>query len=94
MADVSAIHLPRTVTFPTAVSVLESVLPAIASGAREIDLSGCEEFDSSLVAVLLELSRRVAATGAGGFRATNPPANLRKLASLYGVDGILFDQRD
>lgn len=94
MADVSAIRLPRTVTFPTAVSVLESMLPAIVSGAREIDLSGCEEFDSSLVAVLLELSRRAAAAGAGGCRATNPPANLRKLAALYGVDGILFDQRD
>ncbi|MEN9314836.1 MAG: hypothetical protein RIS35_1229 [Pseudomonadota bacterium] len=93
-AEVPAIRLPRSVTFRTAVAVLDAMQPAIVSGAREFDLAECEEFDSSLVAVLLELFRRATQAGGAGCRVTNPPANLRKLASLYGVDGILFDQRD
>jgi ABC-type transporter Mla MlaB component len=43
-------------------------------------------FDSAAVAVLVAL-RREAGIGAD-FR--NPPPNLRKLASLYGVEAALF----
>ena len=57
--------------------------------AVEIDLAGCGAFDSSLLAVLLELARHARAAGAP-CRVLSPPDNLRKLAALYGVDELLF----
>jgi phospholipid transport system transporter-binding protein len=87
------LRLAGPVTFATAPGVLAAAAPALARGARDVDLAGCGEFDSSLIAVLLELRRRAAGTGRG-CAIRNAPANLRKLAELYGVDGILLDARD
>jgi phospholipid transport system transporter-binding protein len=92
-AAVEPLCLAGPVTFASAPAVLSAAAPALAQGARDLDLSGCGEFDSSLIAVLLELRRQAA--GAGRRCAIrNAPANLRKLAELYGVDGILLDARD
>jgi len=44
-------------------------------------------FDSAALAVLAALRR----DAGGPLRFANPPANLRKLAALYGVDALLFD---
>lgn len=107
-------RLPARVDFETAPAVLEAAGRALAGGAREFDLADCRRFDSALLAVLLELSRRVAAApaprdapagaapasaaGSGApvsvCRVLNVPPNLRKLAALYGVDELLFEQRD
>lgn len=93
MAANAVIRLPEKVTFETAPVVLEAAAGALGAGVRQVDLAACAEFDSSLIAVLLELRRR--ATAAGGSCAIgDAPANLRKLAALYGVDGLLFDQRN
>ncbi|MEI6548241.1 MAG: STAS domain-containing protein [Burkholderiales bacterium] len=55
-----------------------------------IDLAGLTVFDSAALAVLAALRREAA----GPLRFANPPANLRKLAALYGVDTLLFGSAD
>ncbi|MCX7203433.1 MAG: STAS domain-containing protein, partial [Burkholderiales bacterium] len=52
----------------------------------ELDLSGLTHFDSTAVAVLIALRRE--APHGPAFRGV--PANLRKLAGLYGVETLLF----
>jgi ABC-type transporter Mla MlaB component len=58
-----------------------------ASTTASIDLAGLTVFDSAALAVLAALRRDLG----GSLRFANPPANLRKLAALYGVDALLFD---
>lgn len=58
-----------------------------ASTLASIDLAGLTVFDSAALAVLAALRRDLG----GSLRFANPPANLRKLAALYGVDALLFD---
>ena len=64
-----------------------------ASGVLDVDLAGCQTYDSSLLAVLLELARQAAAASAH-CRVHRAPPNLRKLASLYGADALLFAPSD
>ena len=94
MTERAVIRFPAKVTFADAPALLARLAPALGAGARDLDLAGCEEFDSSLIGVLLELGRRAVAAGGPGCRVLNPPPNLRKLAKLYGVDGILLDERN
>ena len=93
MPDLVVRGAPERITFETAPGVLQQFARTLGAGGAEIDLSACREFDSSLIGVLLELSRRASATGRK-VRYRNPSANLRKLAKLYGVEGLLFDDRD
>ena len=60
------------------------------STSASIDLAGLTVFDSAALAVLAALRR----DAGGPLRFANPPANLRKLAALYGVDALLFDTVD
>ena len=89
------IALPAEVTFATAPRVLDEAVEAagaeLAPGAAalDVDLAACDQFDSSLLAVALELTRRAAVIGAP-CRLHHAPSNLRKLAALYGVDELLF----
>jgi len=96
------IRAPERVVFANAMQVLESLTGAegasgagAAGGAQsvgpvQIDLSGCSTFDSSLIAVLLELMRRA---GAAGCAVSGASPNVVKLARLYGVDQVLFGSR-
>lgn len=62
-----------------------------ATGATAyFDLSACASFDSSLLAVLLELERRARARGVA-CRFASPPDKLLALAQLYDVASLLFD---
>lgn len=95
------IALPAQVTFEHASSVMEDASRAVQAALRpsaagatapavlDIDLAACGEFDSSLLAVLLQLCREATAGGAR-CRLLNVPAKLRQLALLYGVDALLF----
>jgi len=86
----AAVHrLPAQVLFGTVGIALAQASQALADGAREIDLSACTDFDSSLLALLLELHRQGAARG-GAPRFVAAAPNLRKLAALYGADALLF----
>jgi phospholipid transport system transporter-binding protein len=86
----SDMQIPARVTLAEATAFRAAALAACAAGARDLDLAGLAEYDSAAVAVLLEIRR---APGGAGVRFLNVPANLRKLASLYGVDSLLFDIR-
>ncbi len=85
--------LPAKVGFNEAPDLLERLSVELAAMQSPcVDLSACQHFDSSLVGMLLELMRRLQASGRA-LRLINPPENLHKLALLYGVNGILFDSR-
>ena len=76
---------PAEIMMDGAPAALQAAREALAAGGS-LDLAPLLRFDSSAVAVLVAL-RREAGSGAA-FR--NPPPNLRKLASLYGVEAALF----
>ncbi len=59
-----------------------------AGGRADLDLTPLVDFDSSALAALLALFRDASGRGVL-LRCVNTPANLRKLAALYGVDGFL-----
>ena len=62
---------------------------ASGNGPVQLDLSALKHFDSSALAVLLELRRRFGGAS-GRFSAVNPPVKLRELAEVYGVADLLF----
>ena len=81
-------QVPAQVTVVQALAVRDQVLTACAGGELEFDLASLREYDSSLLTVLLAIRR---AHGGARVRFLNVPANLRKLATLYGVDALLFE---
>jgi len=83
-------RFPAEVRFGNAVETAQAASTAIDAAAPRFDLSECRHFDSSLLAVLLELERRAAARGLR-CRFESPSANLLKLAALYNVDELLFE---
>ena len=85
--------LPATLTLAQASATASGLRAELertgASGsAWEVDASALSEFDTSALAVLLELQRAARARGLG-LAVASPPAKLRQLAALYGVDGLL-----
>ena len=84
--------LPATLTLAQASAAaagLRIELERVAPGAAwEVDASALSEFDTSALAVLLELQRAARARGAE-LAVAAPPAKLRQLAALYGVDALL-----
>jgi ABC-type transporter Mla MlaB component len=75
---------PAEVTLANAGDALAAARSCCADGA--VDLAPLARFDSAAVAVLVALRREFGP----GLRLGNAPQNLRKLASLYGVDELLF----
>ena len=63
-------------------------LVAGQTGAVEVDAAPLRSFDSSALAVLLEC-RRLALTAGKAFAVKGLPADLQKLATLYGIAPLL-----
>jgi len=83
--------LPSELTHDKAtacVNMLTQALRAQSATAVVADASALSRFDSSALAVLLECRREALALGKS-FSVREMPADLRKLASLYGVAGLL-----
>jgi phospholipid transport system transporter-binding protein len=78
--------VPAEITLATAPAALVAARAALRDAGGELDLAGLTRFDSAAVAVLVALRRE----GGAGVRFGNVPPNLRKLASLYGVETALF----
>ena len=84
------LQLPATLTHAQATACLRALGHALAAepGAAVLDASALTSFDSSALAVLLELQR-------AGARAGKPlevqglPVRLLALATLYGVQTLL-----
>ena len=81
--------VPARVLLDDAVDVMQAGVVVIAAGESEIDLAAVTQSDSSLLACLLAW-HRAARSGGCTLTVTNSPANLRGLASLYGVDALIF----
>jgi phospholipid transport system transporter-binding protein len=73
--------------FDSAASLLKQGEAAVAEGATEVDLAAVTECDSSLLACVLAWRRAAAARGAT-LAVRNAPANLGRIAHLYGVEAL------
>ncbi|WP_395138513.1 lipid asymmetry maintenance protein MlaB [Schlegelella aquatica] len=83
--------LPATVTVHEANDTLQMLTQALRreTGARlVVDASALAQFDSSVLAVLLECARQVKAAGKR-LEVLHLPVKLRALAALYGVAELL-----
>jgi len=91
VALADAARLPQRLTLNEAVQTLEQLGAALArqpAMALQIDASGLEVCDSSAVAVLLELRRRLMAEGKT-LQVDHIPQRLRDLVGLYGMSELL-----
>ena len=93
------IALPRAIrlhdaqrALDDALGELDARLAAAPAQVLDVDLSGVRDYDSSLIALMLGLTRHVAAAGSR-VRFTGAPQNLQRLAALYGVDELLLPPR-
>ncbi|MFM7705099.1 MAG: lipid asymmetry maintenance protein MlaB [Rubrivivax sp.] len=84
--------LPATLTLAQARATAAQLRAALERGHTgapwEVDAGALAEFDTSALAVLLELQRAARACGAE-LIVSAPPAKLRQLATLYGVEALL-----
>ena len=60
----------------------------LGDGPVLVDASALNRFDSSVLAVVLDLRRKALAQGRT-LELLSPPARLMELAALYGVDELL-----
>jgi len=87
----NAARLPARLTTSEAPAVLQELrqtLTAQVAGAFVVDAGALRSFDSSAVALLLEL-RRDAQRAGRALNVTNWPPRLRELVAAYGVQELL-----
>lgn len=89
-APPSALTPLARVRLPDATEALADLMARSAgqTGPLRLSLSGLQDSDSSVLAVLLALRR---ARG-GALDIQDIPERVRSLARLYGVEGLLFGQ--
>ena len=87
----SVVALPAELTQTQASACLRALASGVNSSAAPVvvvDASGLIRFDSSALAVLLELRRQSLAVGKR-FAVKGLPAGLRNLAMLYGIADLV-----
>lgn len=82
-------EVPARVRIDDAASLVERGRAAVLAGESTIDLFRTVDFDSSLVACLIDWKRH-ALSRRGDLALINVPAGLRSIAALYGVESTLF----
>lgn len=90
MQDTS-LPIPERLTVESASSALVNLRTSLSSASSSVvslDASGMKDFDTSAVAVLLELRREMLAHGKD-IQIRNWPDRLTALVRLYGVDELL-----
>jgi phospholipid transport system transporter-binding protein len=90
------LQLPETLLHSTAAACLNDMLRGLRaepSASITVDASALVRFDSTALAVLLEL-RRVAMAAGKALVLQAVPSRLLDLARLYGIDGLLTAQGD
>lgn len=85
--------LPARATLENAAELAANLTAEVANGMEgssvlTVDASALTAYDSSTIALLLQVRRAAEAAGRG-FAVTGAPAQLVDLARLYGVDGLL-----
>jgi phospholipid transport system transporter-binding protein len=90
--SITHLRLPAVVTHARANACAKALRDALrlSKGADwvQVDASALAQFDSSVLAVLLDCRRRVVAMG-WRFTVAHLPERLRQLAGLYGVAELL-----
>jgi phospholipid transport system transporter-binding protein len=84
------LHLPAILTHAQASACVRELAQALAAepGVAVLDATALTSFDSSALAVLLEL-QRVSARVGKALAVQGLPAGLLSLATLYGVESLL-----
>jgi len=84
------LQLPATLTHPQATECLKALVQALSSQPCEavLDASALSQFDSSALAVVMELRRVCKRTGKALVVQGLPPS-LVELATLYGVESLV-----
>ncbi|RPE67531.1 phospholipid transport system transporter-binding protein [Tibeticola sediminis] len=85
------LRLPQALTHQNARSVLRSLVSSVRATPEAtvvVDARDLGQFDSSALAVLLELRRQARALNKG-FAVAHLPAKARLLAQVYGVAELL-----
>ena len=84
------LKLPAPMTHEVAPACLSELRDGLQHEASTVVVDGerLQRFDSSALAVLLELRRECAKAGKM-FAVQKLPARLRDLAALYGIDALL-----
>jgi phospholipid transport system transporter-binding protein len=77
-----------SLTIATAAGLVDEGKRLFVAESVVVDLAGVTEVDSAAVSLLLEW-RRAALAGNRRIEFTNLPANLKSLATLYGVADLL-----
>ena len=91
MTQTVSAEMPEVVTLHTVSAVLRALSEALVrqKGAQAtLDAKALRSFDSSAVAMLLELRRALAQQG-GQLKLVNVPRKLQELVALYGVSELL-----
>jgi phospholipid transport system transporter-binding protein len=87
-------QLPASLTIADAKSALHALEADLGPGAGpfEVDARGLNAFDTSAIAVLLEVRRQAQAVGRA-LTVQGAPSTMVELAQMYGVRELLgFDQ--
>jgi len=90
------LQLPETLLHSTATACLNDMLGGLRaepSGSVTVDASSLMQFDSTALAVLLEM-RRVAIAAGKTLVLQALPTRLLDLARLYGIDELLTARGD
>jgi phospholipid transport system transporter-binding protein len=84
------ITLPESADLDSTAELAQRMAQQIdgGNGPVQVDAQALAQFDSSAIALLLQL-RRAAEAQRRQFELLNPPAKLGQLASLYGVAELL-----
>ena len=88
----STLQLPRELTYRQARDCLLQLRPLVAGFAANVvpvDASAVKVFESSALAVLLACRRAAVAAGKQ-LQVLGLPKGLQSMATMYGVDGLLF----
>ncbi|MDO8903260.1 lipid asymmetry maintenance protein MlaB [Hydrogenophaga sp.] len=91
MSNPAIIAMPDVVTMHVASGVLQALSSSLAlqtDAVATVDAHALQTFDSSAVAVLLELKRELA-QGGRTLEVVNLPPKLKALVALYGVSEML-----
>ena len=89
MSEADALAVPGELSFANAVAFVDAAAARLGGEALTVDLAPLTRFDSAAVAALAVIDSRARERGAR-VRFVNAAPNLRKLASLYDVDELLF----
>jgi phospholipid transport system transporter-binding protein len=88
VCDAGRCTVQGPLTMGNVTAVLEQSRALFKGPQIVVDLAGVTEVDSAALSLLLEW-RRLAAAEKRAVEYRNLPANLRTLADLYGVSGLL-----